>query len=159
MVQNDLGSLQFVSELSSFEGQGADLLTMDEPVMIEPMAANCYTNMGKSPQGVCSSEINKSSWAEIVVDVNMMAIECYTSCHENDCHEWFAKLWECVENKAPSDLVPEDPDFLPGIDYPVMPAPAGEGILCFPLLLCFYAETLSLNHLRKRRQRDVVPVG
>lgn len=115
MVQNDLGSLQFGSGLESFEGPGEDLLTMDEPVMIEPMAANCYTNMGKSPQGVCSSEINKSSWAEIVVDVNMMAIECYTGCPENDCHEWFAELWECVEKKAPSDLVPENPDFLHGI--------------------------------------------
>lgn len=158
MVQNDLGSLQFGSGLESFEGPGEDLLTMDEPVMIEPMAANCYTNMGKSPQGVCSSEINKSSWAEIVVDVNMMAIECYTGCHENDCHEWFAELWECVEKKAPSDLVPENPDFLPGIDDPVMPAPTGDGVLCIPLLLCFYAEASSVNHLRKRRQRDLDPV-
>lgn len=158
MVQNDLGSLQFGSGLESFEGPGDDLLTMDEPVMIEPMAANCYTNMGKSPQGVCSSEINKSSWAEIVVDVNMMAIECYTGCPENDCHEWFAELWECVEKKAPSDLVPENPDFLPGIDDPVMPAPTGDGVLCIPLPLCFYAEASSVNHLRKRRQRDLDPV-
>lgn len=156
MVQNDLGSLQFVSELSSFEGQGADLITMDGMSEIDPLAQNCYTSMHKSPQGECSSEISKNSWAQIVMDVQMMAIECYTSCPENDCNKWFVKLWECVKKNAPSDLVPEDPDFLPGIDGPVLPAPAGEGSLCFPLLLCFYAETLSLNHLRKRRQRDVV---
>lgn len=80
MVQNDLGSLQFVSELSSFEGPGADLITMDGMSDIEPMAQNCYTSMHKSPQGECSSEISKNSWAQIVMDVNMMAIECYTSC-------------------------------------------------------------------------------
>lgn len=158
MVQNDLGSLQFVSELSSLEGPGADLITMDGMSDIEPIAQNCYTSMYKSPQGECSSEISKNSWAQIVMDVNMMAIECYASCPENDCHEWFAELWECVEKKAPSDLVPENPDFLPGIDDPVMPAPTGDGVLCIPLLLCFYAEASSVNHLRKRRQRDLDPV-
>lgn len=62
MVQNDLGSLQFVSELSSFEGPGADLITMDGMSDIEPIAQNCYTSMHKSPQGECSSEISKNSY-------------------------------------------------------------------------------------------------
>lgn len=149
MVQNDLGSLQFVSELSSFEGPGADLITMDGMSDIEPIAQNCYTSMHKSPQGECSSEISKNSWAQIVMDVNMMAIECYTSCPENDCHKWFAELKSCIDIRYNGD---DHGDWTP-----VLPAEGGGGNFMLSAPFVFLRRNVILEPFAKEAATRLGP--